>query len=402
MSEEYLDADGLNQYHNGVLDLLNEKLSLIKGILTGAADVDSLVTKSDTGFYYLNNVTTTPDNYGILVVISPYEEGYSAYQMIISNTVYVREYYSSVGSWYEWRKSFSISNIDALGPYIVSTFDTDKKSIAFGTKAYLDASNIHGLDAVPTGRTINNVALSSNVVLKSSNFSEAITGEKMLANLLYTTVRTRTSGLTCIGLPSNVYFDASSLGGIRGTITTSGVIDTLIAIEQSGVYYCSNVSDAPTGYGMLIVLSAGEGTAAVYQIYIPSTMTQIFVRYRSSSTWGTWYVYGGSAWANNGIAYTGPKIYNFSIAKNVTKTLKFDGSAYGQILFCSTYTDIRGGYVFMAESGGNVRTTAFAAPTGITLSTSTNGLAITNNTGNTSASVTVSVWLAGGNIKSVT
>lgn len=38
--------------------------------------------------------------------------------------------------------------------------------------------------------TINGLSLAQNRVLKSAQFSEAITGEKMLANLTYTVVST--------------------------------------------------------------------------------------------------------------------------------------------------------------------------------------------------------------------
>ena len=40
--------------------------------------------------------------------------------------------------------------------------------------------------------TINGLSLAQNRVLKSAQFSEAITGEKMLANLTYTVVATWT------------------------------------------------------------------------------------------------------------------------------------------------------------------------------------------------------------------
>ncbi len=41
---------------------------------------------------------------------------------------------------------------------------------------------------VPLSSTINGKSLASSIVLKSTDFSQAITGELMLANLTYTTV----------------------------------------------------------------------------------------------------------------------------------------------------------------------------------------------------------------------
>ena len=45
-------------------------------------------------------------------------------------------------------------------------------------------------DKADKATTINGLSLAQNRVLRSAQFSEAITGEKMLANLVYTVVIT--------------------------------------------------------------------------------------------------------------------------------------------------------------------------------------------------------------------
>lgn len=54
--------------------------------------------------------------------------------------------------------------------------------------------DVEGLetDKADKTTTVNGQSLSANVVLKSAQFSEAITGEKMLANLTYRVVSTWT------------------------------------------------------------------------------------------------------------------------------------------------------------------------------------------------------------------
>lgn len=47
-------------------------------------------------------------------------------------------------------------------------------------------------DKADKATTINGLSLAQNRVLKSAQFSEAITGEKMLANLTYSVVSTFT------------------------------------------------------------------------------------------------------------------------------------------------------------------------------------------------------------------
>lgn len=72
-----------------------------------------------------------------------------------------------------------------------------KKSFQMEDNEYLDAASVHIFTKDQTleefaGTKVNNKSLGSNVVLKSADFAESITGEKMLANLTYTVTATWT------------------------------------------------------------------------------------------------------------------------------------------------------------------------------------------------------------------
>ena len=68
---------------------------------------------------------------------------------------------------------------------------------------------------VPTIRTINGLDLLTDRILKSAQFAESVTGEKMLANLLYSQVNTWDSGAKkSIKLEGDTYLDDS------GVVTT--------------------------------------------------------------------------------------------------------------------------------------------------------------------------------------
>ena len=70
-----------------------------------------------------------------------------------------------------------------------------KKSFQMEDNEYLDAESVHIFTKDQTleefaGTTVNGKGLGGDAVLKSENFAESITGEKMLAALKYTVVST--------------------------------------------------------------------------------------------------------------------------------------------------------------------------------------------------------------------
>lgn len=88
-----------------------------------------------------------------------------------------------------------------------------------------------------------------------------------------------------------------------------------------------------------------------------------------------------------------------TIDHNASKTIKMSAGASGLMLFISSYTDIRGAAVVYSEVSGNIRFTRLDSASGITLSTSANGLTITNNSAN-NAVMAVYVLLLYGEILS--
>lgn len=87
-NDTYLDASGIVG---------------IKGVLSGAANIDSMSTAQTAGVYYLNNVSTAPVTYGTLIIIAAYTTpNLAAFQILISgNAIYVRQNYGSWGGWYK-------------------------------------------------------------------------------------------------------------------------------------------------------------------------------------------------------------------------------------------------------------------------------------------------------------
>lgn len=94
-----------------------------------------------------------------------------------------------------------------------------------------------------------------------------------------------------------------------------------------------------------------------------------------------------------------PTMRQFSdtIAHTYNRTYIMTPGTRGILITTSGYTDLRSAYIFHAETSGNVRTSAMCAASGISLSSSTNGLTVTNNSAN-DASVDVSFFIFLGSI----
>ena len=134
--------------------------------------------------------------------------------------------------------------------------------------------------------TINGLSLAQNRVLKSGQFSEAMTGEKMLANLTYRTVNTF-SGSQSIDLGGTFYIDASGVVGIRGSLGSTDDVNDFRMLQHAGTWYCSSAQNAPTTYGMLTVASGGSG-GLCYQTFASSSQI-IYTRIYTNGAWGSWY-----------------------------------------------------------------------------------------------------------------
>ena len=199
---------------------------------------------------------------------------------------------------------------------------------------------------------------------------------------------------------NGLFLDASAIHGIKGVLT-SGDLNDFYGDDYAGMYYLgatySAFSNCPTGYAMFLVCTY---YGASFQVVIKRS--GIYYRDRSGSpaSWSPWYRIVGNDLTN--YAYSTPKYYQFTVPHNSSKTLKFSGSGNGEIVFTSAYTDLRGALVYHAQGDGFVRTTWTAQPSGISLSTSEDGLEITNNSANTGVSSTVTVMIFNGEIESIT
>lgn len=136
--------------------------------------------------------------------------------------------------------------------------------------------------------TINGLDLSENRVLKSGQFAESITGEKMLAALKYI-AGNFTNGLK---LDDNLMLDAVSIGGYKKTLTSSDDLDTMYTRAQSGMYYCaSSVQNCPANYCLMLMVATGsDSNSVVMQVVFSSQY--IYTRLRSGSGtnfhWNDW------------------------------------------------------------------------------------------------------------------
>lgn len=197
-------------------------------------------------------------------------------------------------------------------------------------------------------------------------------------------------------IPYTTDIPGSAVTWTKGILSGAAAVDSMYKASDAGFYFLNNVSTTPIAYGTLIICSAYTGFTAAYQLCFDGNYTYER-RGSQNSGWTAWRrLYS----APTDFEYKMPIVLSLNIPYGGTRTVKF-ASARGELIFSSGYSDLRGAYVFYAESGGNVRTTALAAPSGISLSTSTAGLAITNNSTNGVTSA-VDILLTSGTIASIT
>lgn len=422
-----------------VIDFNGEKfidasaISGIKKVLiaTSATQIDSLRTLDDTGIYYCQNRADTPTPYGMLIAMSAAGDGASGYQLFVSSTIRLFARYYTSNAWTNWYEVLN-SNIDfGLGGHLSRTTTTsDNKSVVnFGSNALYPASSLYGSmkgrissgdlnDYIGTEKAgmyylsagaasytnapdgfgyllvfSDSTSLSGQLFFKSTGlyfrtyssgawnaWQKAAYGPAAIGFPEIRQHRTGYDNSKMIDFGSGVLVDASGIGGVKDTITSAGVVDTLNKLEQSGVYYVSNVSDTPYTYGMLMVMASGSGSSGAYQVFIDTT-NHMYQRYRSSNAWSTWYRMSGSPFDANGISYDTPRVYSFTMANGATNHVRFTASSVGLVLTASAYTAARGVYEYYTPSNGiETRVTTVAAASGITVQQNlTQGLEIINN-----------------------
>ena len=163
--------------------------------------------------------------------------------------------------------------------------------------------------------TINGLDLSQNRVLKSAQFSEAITGEKMLANLKYGVSGT-TDG-TGIYLADNYYFSMSGTKGFaRAQLPDDANLDDYKGYPLSGTYYIgsnASMTNVPESWGFVQAMTWGSVTRQLC-VYA----THLYSRLYNGSSWGNWYQYGSApltdisssiAWNTSGVNFSTKSIY---------------------------------------------------------------------------------------------
>ena len=140
--------------------------------------------------------------------------------------------------------------------------------------------------------TINGLDLSTNRVLKSAQFAEAITGEKMLANLKYGI--SSTSDGTGIYLADNYYLSMSGIKGFaRAQLPDDANLDNYKGYSLSGTYYIGNnasMTNVPESWGFVQVLTWGSVTRQLC-IYT----NHLYSRLYNGSSWSSWSAYGAGS-----------------------------------------------------------------------------------------------------------
>ena len=140
-------------------------------------------------------------------------------------------------------------------------------------------------DKVNTSTTINGLDLTQSRILKSVQFSEAMTGEKMLAGLKYNTV---SSGI--IELANSFFWAPRSTKGIvKGDVASNANLNSYKGSDAGGVYFVgdtTNMTNAPASYGFLLVMANDTYTIQVF-FHVGAA---IYMRSTSSGgvAWSTW------------------------------------------------------------------------------------------------------------------
>lgn len=131
---------------------------------------------------------------------------------------------------------------------------------------------------VPTVRTINGLDLTEDRVLKSAQFAESVTGEKMLANLLYSQVNSWDSGASkSIKLESDAYLDAR---GVEMNSTTASTRRTLQ--DWGATFYGFNAIYKEPGTSATFTLSNG-GRAIIFTDSLQNALKNMYIVSVSSS-----------------------------------------------------------------------------------------------------------------------
>lgn len=100
-----------------------------------------------------------------------------------------------------------------------------------------------------------------------------------------------------IDLGGSTFLDASAVDGIKGYIDTGDNLNNYYGMHSTGMYYVSSgVTNAPTDYVALIVISGGTAdTAPTYQLAFNGNY--VYARIRSSGSWGSWRRVALSTWS---------------------------------------------------------------------------------------------------------
>lgn len=289
-------------------------------------------------------------------------------------------------------------------PIGVTTFNGDTGAVIYtapvtsvNTKTGAVSLTASDVSAVPTTRTVNGKALSSNITLS-----------------------------------------AADIDGIKGTLSSSNNLNDYRTSAQAGIYYCSQATNAPYDYGMLTVYSGGTGTLA-YQTFVSSN-NYFFTRYYASGSWTEWYkglsanntfelghvartnsgdwgqsfsLGGTNYWDATGVEMRSGNSTNRKTledwADGLVGTKRLTNVANGATLTITTSSGTRGFLVLIGAAGSARRIVIFASSSAgeigytaipdlvsqMTLTTGTNTMSIKNNT---SAQVNVSVFVQVGSV----
>lgn len=237
--------------------------------------------------------------------------------------------------------------------------------------------NTTSLGAVPTTRTVNGKALSGNITLT-----------------------------------------AADIDGIKGTLGSSDNLNDYRTSAQAGIYYCSQATNAPHDYGMLTVYSGGTGTLA-YQTFVSSN-NYFFTRYYGSGSWTEWYkglsanntfelghvartnsgnwgqsfsLGGTNYWDANYVTVNSSglklseqlpsaiRLTTGTLSNGASTTLSIDNGERGMIFLCSYASNGKGIVGYGATSAGAVGMITLVGASGVTTSSATNQITLTNSTG---------------------
>ena len=269
------------------------------------ADFDDMTTP---GFYTMINGDNSPTYIGnFSLIVNKADTNDRVQQIAVSENwgeVYLRQY-EEFGFWSPWA-SFSMDSHRHAASHITSGTLPIARG---GTNATSASTALSNLGGVPTTRTINSKALSSNITLSASDVGAAesnhthstsdITSGTLPIARGGTNATSASTALSNLGgvpttrtinskaLSSNITLNASDVGAAPYEVKFEEDFNNMKTPGLYTMVMCDNSPPGGTSHSLLVNKSYDEGDF-VQQIAIEESTYDVYMRYCSNTSWSNW------------------------------------------------------------------------------------------------------------------